>query len=331
MTLRSTKMLNTLFTADLDAASEVLKTLADKVQNETVTDSPHTLPLFTQTVMDVVSRLDFRVGEDSILSPYAKSFDSWFEDVFGRPHEYSENFPFMKPHVALIVAVAYLSFVFICTPLFRVTKFSIKMKPLMRVYNLFMVILSAYMGTKSIMLARESNSSLFCVPIAKGLAGQDMAHLVWIFTFSKVIEFLDTIFMVFEGRLRQVSFLHVYHHVTILAYWFTITWMAPGSEAYFSLAGNSYIHVLMYGYYLLASFGYSPWWKYYITKAQIFQFCCFCVQSIYVGYYMTEKHCEFPNVLSRGLLWYMITLIALFLHFLATNKGKKSKSKSKTQ
>jgi len=73
---------------------------------------------------------------------------------------------------------------------------------------------------------------------------------------------LDTVIMIFEGRLRQVSFLHVYHHVTISSYSFAILWLSPESDAYFSLAGSIYIHVLMYSYYLLASFGNSQLWKY---------------------------------------------------------------------
>lgn len=262
------------------------------------------------------------------IEPYGERFDTMFESVFGPIHPLSRQFPLMVPHHLLLIILAYLSFVSVAVPLFTAAKFSIKLKPIMRLYNAFMVVLSAYMGTKSILLARESNDTLFCVPLAAGTAGEEMAQLVWIFTYSKVIEFLDTVFMIFEGRMRQVSFLHVYHHFTILSYWFTILWMTPGSDAYFSLAGNSYIHVLMYGYYLLASFGYSPWWKYYITKAQIFQFCCFCVQSVYVGYVMTQAKCDFPDVLSRGLLWYMLTLIALFTHFLVTNKGKGKKKKS---
>jgi hypothetical protein len=85
--------------------------------------------------------------------------------------------------------------------------------------------------------------------------------------------------------------------------------------------------VSRYAYYLLASFGYNPWWKYYITKAQIFQFCCFCVQSIFVGYVQDEASCDFPHILARGLLWYMLSLIALFTHFLVTNTGKKKSAK----
>lgn len=101
--------------------------------------------------------------------------------------------------------------------------------------------------------------------------------------------------------------------------------MSPGSDAYFSLAGNSFIHVMMYSYYLLASFGYSAPWKYYITYCQILQFVLFAMQSVYVGYMKEESECDFPRILSRGLLWYMITLIVLFVHFLVTNKKSKKK------
>lgn len=288
------------------------------------------IPASVAALHDVVSALS-PVGRALApvldkVAPHGARFDAAFERTFGPVHPLSKDFPLMTPHHALLCGVTYLTFVMLTMPLFRALRFSVSLKPVMRLYNAFMVVLSAYMGTRSIMLAMRDHNSVFCVP----LGGEEMAQLVWIFTYSKVIEFLDTVFMVMEGRWRQVSFLHVYHHVSILSYWFTILWMAPGSDAYFSLAGNSYIHVLMYGYYLLASFGYSPWWKFYITKAQIFQFCCFCVQSIYVGYVKTEAVCDFPDVLSRGLLWYMLTLIALFLHFLLTNKGKK-KAKKGTQ
>jgi GNS1/SUR4 family len=220
------------------------------------------------SVLDAAKDL---IGEGGPLEPVvgkvlaaATELDAWYEKNLGPVHPLTKDLPFMVPSIATAMAIGYLSFVIFVPILFRATGFSIKLKPVMRLYNLFMVVLSAWMGTKSIMLARESNDTVFCVPMAEGKAGAEMAQLVWIFTFSKVIEFLDTVFMIFEGRMRQVSFLHVYHHVSILAYWFTISWVLPGSDAYFSLAGNSYIHVLMYAYYLLASFGYSPWWKYYV-------------------------------------------------------------------
>lgn len=263
------------------------------------------------------------------LRAYVDKFDVLFTESMGPPHPLSADLPLMKPHIPMLFAVGYLLFAVAAPEILRSINVFFKLKPIMRLYNLFMVLLSFYMGTKSTLLAREANNTVFCVPLAQGAAGREMAVLVWIFTYSKVVEFLDTVFMILEGRLHQRSFLHVYHHVTILSYWFAILWMSPGSDAYFSLAGNSYIHVLMYGYYFLSSIGYQPWWKYYITKAQIFQFCCFCVQSIYVGYIKPPAECDFPSILARGLLWYMLTLIALFLNFLMTSKSKSKKGAAK--
>lgn len=176
----------------------------------------------------------------------AETFDAAFETHMGPISPLSASFPLMRPSLCLTIILAYIAFVTTVPPLLKATGLTVKLKPIMRVYNLFMVALSAYMGTKSILLARASNDTVFCVPLAAADAGDDMANLVWLFTFSKVIEFLDTFFMVVEGRFRQLSVLHMYHHVSIFAYWFAILWVMPGSDAYFSLAGNSYIHVLMY-------------------------------------------------------------------------------------
>mmetsp|Transcript_7560 Transcript_7560/g.22938 ORF Transcript_7560/g.22938 Transcript_7560/m.22938 type:complete len:211 (+) Transcript_7560:89-721(+) len=187
----------------------------------------------------------------------AKQWNDLWVSWLGGQSLLSRGFPLMDPVVVPVVCGLYLAFVGI-GPM-AVKGRPLSMKPAMRVYNVFMVVLSAYMGTMSLYQAYQAGyKQAFCVPYAGGKLGADMARLTWIFTFSKIIEFLDTVFMILEGRMRQVSFLHVYHHVTIFTYWFAITWMGPGSDAYFSLAINSYIHVIMYFYYFIASFDYKP-------------------------------------------------------------------------
>lgn len=70
---------------------------------------------------------------------------------------------------------------------------------------------------------------------------------------SKVPEFLDTILMCLKRNFRQITFLHVYHHSSIFIIWWFIMSYVPGGSSYFSAALNSFVHVVMYGYYLWAS------------------------------------------------------------------------------
>lgn len=64
---------------------------------------------------------------------------------------------------------------------------------------------------------------------------------IYIFYISKLYEFLDTAIMLLKGNLQQVSILHVYHHATISFIWWMITHTAPGGDAYFSAALNSFV------------------------------------------------------------------------------------------
>ncbi|XP_074647213.1 very long chain fatty acid elongase 5-like [Tubulanus polymorphus] len=116
----------------------------------------------------------------------------------------------------------------------------------------------------------------------------------------KRIELLDTIFMILRHRERQLTFLHIYHHSSMLllsdyCYHFT-----PWSAMAIFLALNSFVHVVLYLYYGLCAMGYQPPWKKQMTQIQIIQFLIgflfsikgytshgFCIYSIIYGMSMT--------------------------------------------
>ena len=112
--------------------------------------------------------------------------------------------------------------------------------------------------------------------------------------------------MVAKMNFRQVSFLHLYHHSSIFAIWWYVSWVAPTGEgmsgcsgyvaaeltltrphcvAYFSAALNSFIHVVMYGYYFCSSLGIlKPVMaaiKPFITMGQMTQFSLMMIQATY--------------------------------------------------
>ena len=58
---------------------------------------------------------------------------------------------------------------------------------------------------------------------------QQLAAAIWMFYFSKFIEFLDTLFFILRKKNNQVTFLHVYHHATMpFIWWIAIKWFAGG-------------------------------------------------------------------------------------------------------
>jgi len=226
----------------------------------------------------------------------------------GNPH--TKNFPIMNPFHAILITIAYLIIVFGGMQIMKNCKrFELFWFSLL--HNGFLVILSSYMCYEIINQALIGKYTLFGNGIDTTAAGLPMARVIWLFYISKPIEFIDTFIMVLKKNNRQVSFLHVYHHVATFLIWWGVTYYAPGGDTYFSAAQNAFVHVLMYSYYFLATLKISAPWKYYITQLQMLQFALNTVQGAYVTYYDTP----YPKFWAMVLMGYMVTLLVLFGNF----------------
>ena len=91
-------------------------------------------------------------------------------------------------------------------------------------------------------------------------------------------------------------------------------------DAYFGVACNGSIHVLMYSYYALASAGVRCPWKRHLTMAQMVQFCACAAHSLYL---LAIPECC-PRVLPLTQLWVMCNMLVLFGRFyIKQYSGKK--------
>jgi hypothetical protein len=98
---------------------------------------------------------------------------------------------------------------------------------------------------------------------------------IWWYFFSKAIEFLDTFFMVIRKKDNQITFLHVFHHSTMLLIWWIVATWIPGGQVWLGAWLNSGVHVVMYLYYALSvipSLKDKLWWKKYITSMQLVKY-----------------------------------------------------------
>mmetsp|Transcript_4815 Transcript_4815/g.7037 ORF Transcript_4815/g.7037 Transcript_4815/m.7037 type:complete len:355 (+) Transcript_4815:89-1153(+) len=162
------------------------------------------------------------------------------------------------------------------------------------------------------------------------------SYAVWVHYCDKYLEFFDTYFMILRGNMKQVSFLHIYHHTTIAwAWWIAISY-SPGGDVYFGALLNSIIHVMMYAYYALALMKVQCPWKRFLTQAQLLQFTSVVVYTGFTGYthYTKLPHeaiaGEQPSIQEYFMccgvqVFEMVSLFVLFSIFYKKSYSKKNK------
>ena len=129
-----------------------------------------------------------------------------------------------------------------------------------------------------------------------------------IYWLTKIYELLDTVFMILRHKQRQISFLHVYHHSSMIILSDVVYHLYPYPAFTVYLALNSMVHVVLYSYYGLSALypDNPPQWKKFLTQFQILQFLIDMVHAI-IGY-LYHGFCIYGP-------FYGITMIYLFSNF----------------
>lgn len=100
-----------------------------------------------------------------------------------------------------------------------------------------------------------------------------VARGVYIYFLAKISELLDTVFFVIRKKERQITFLHLYHHTVMPMISWGATKYYPGGHGTLIGVINSFVHIIMYTYYMLAAMGPKLHkylvWKKYITTLQM--------------------------------------------------------------
>lgn len=155
----------------------------------------------------------------------------------------------------------------------------------------------------------------------------------YVFYLSKILEFVDTLLIILTGSFQRLTFLHVYHHSTVLIMCYL--WLHTSQSLFpIALLTNAAVHVLMYGYYFLCTFGIRPSWKRLVTDCQILQF----IFSFVISGQMLYEHFGGSGGGCSGIRgWcfnavFNASLLALFINFhlksYAANRKKRMETKT---
>lgn len=234
----------------------------------------------------------------------------------------------VTPEYYIGIPVAYLVVIHVLNDFVNAYKYNFDgmlMKQSMRLYNLVQVILCAYM------------IYLFYPPYGfPDVFGLEKTYIqrtelgLLVHYFSKILDFCDTIFMILRRKHHQLSFLHVFHHATIMIPWGIMLNLGWGGFATvgFGAMCNSFIHVLMYSHYFITSFGIRNPLKKYLTMAQLTQFAICLTHSFVVSYASYTGSIDFPIKLAMIQTGYQTSMLYLFGKFYAKTYSKKKPSKS---
>lgn len=224
----------------------------------------------------------------------------------------------------IVFTVLYLFMVFVGRK-WMDSRNEFKIKPYIFTYNLYQCLLNVWcvagacheVATNPIFTGIWGNYSV------KGPASFRISFLIWVHYNNKYVELLDTVWMVLRKKNNQISFLHCYHHVLLIWAWFLVCKIDTGGDCYFGATVNSFIHIIMYGYYTMALLGISCPWKKWITTCQMIQFCVCFTHSCYVVYKGNA-----PIILPLAQAFVMVNMLVLFGNFFIKSyvkpKGEKA-------
>jgi elongation of very long chain fatty acids protein 4 len=233
---------------------------------------------------------------------------------------------------AFNIALAYFLFVVLGSAIMKLGVPAMDPYPIKFIYNVSQIMLCAYMTVEALMLAyRNGYTALPCVGYDQ--RNPPLANLLWLFYISKIWDFWDTIFIVIGKKWRQLSFLHVYHHITIFLFYWLNAHVNYDGDIYLTIVLNGFIHTVMYTYYFICMHTKDPvtgkslpiWWKSSLTMMQMVQFVTMMSQ----GTYLIATQCSSTSL--RVVVTYIVYILSLFVLFAQFFMQSYVKPKSKRE
>lgn len=255
------------------------------------------------------------------LSFYFKSFVSKYPHVGPVVDNW---YLFSSPLPIISVLITYLILVKYVGPRYMKDRKAYDLLWAIRIFNLVQIGYNLFMIIRAMQEPRYF-VNFFSFGCATPIVEYSIWRAFWHYLMNKMLDFFDTAFFVLRKKQSHVTFLHVFHHMSmVFVVWFTLKYY-PGQEPIVAGFINASIHVAMYTYYLLSSFGQTFSFVYrfkkILTIAQIVQFI------LVLTYYSlaTVYTCSFNIVVTRLLSFEAFANLILFVNFYRKTYGNKDR------
>jgi len=254
----------------------------------------------------------------------------WYTDLIHNKSDPRTRGWFMidSPWPTFFVCLSYAYFSKVLGPAIMENRKPFNLRKLLVVYNLLQTLFSAWIFYEYLMSGWWGDYSLRCQPVDYSYSPMAlrMCATCWWYYFSKFTEFFDTLFFILRKKNEHVSTLHVIHHgVMPMSVWFGVKFAPGGHSTFFALL-NTFVHIVMYCYYMVAALGpkYQKyiWWKKYLTTMQMIQFVMIMTHQ----FQLLFRECDYPKGFMVWIGLHGVLFLFLFSDFYKTRyTGNESK------
>ncbi|TMW50635.1 hypothetical protein DOY81_004294, partial [Sarcophaga bullata] len=258
-------------------------------------------------------------------------YDGWRDLMDNKSDPRTRDFPLMSsPFPTIAISLTYAYFVKVLGPKLMENRKPFELRKVLIVYNLAQVIFSAWLFYESCIGGWLNGYNFRCEPVDYSYSPKALrtARGCWWYFFSKFTEFFDTFFFVMRKRYDQVSTLHVIHHgIMPVSVWWGVKFTPGGHSTFFGFL-NTFVHIIMYTYYMLAAMGPKVqkylWWKKYLTVLQMIQFVLVMVHSFQLFF---RNDCNYPIGFAYFIGAHAVMFYFLFSDFYKQAYLKREKDK----
>ncbi|EFA09796.1 very long chain fatty acid elongase AAEL008004 [Tribolium castaneum] len=237
-----------------------------------------------------------------------------------------------SPMPTLCICLFYAYFSTVLGPRIMENRKPFNLRKTLIFYNLFQTLFSAWIFYEYLMSGWWGSYSFRCQPVdySNSPMALRMARTCWWYYFSKFTEFFDTLFFILRKKNSHVSTLHVIHHGCMpFSVWMGMKFAPGGHSTFFALL-NTFVHIIMYFYYMVAAMGpqYQKyiWWKKYLTTFQMVQFVAIFTHQ----FQLLFTECNYPKSFMIWIALHGVMFLFLFSDFYkvryTNNKAVKSNS-----
>ncbi|KAJ9598712.1 hypothetical protein L9F63_010598, partial [Diploptera punctata] len=233
-----------------------------------------------------------------------------------------------SPWASIAIIALYFYMTKSAGPRFMRKRDAFSLDYVLKAYYILQILACAYLANSLLSAGWGWHYKIFCEPVDYSMKPMALKHAraVYFYYILKIVDLLDTMFLILRKKYRKVTWLHLYQHAgMVMIGWIWARYFA-GGHGTLTVLFNCLAQMCMYLHYLMTSLRpklkENMWWKKYLQRLYVFQFVLLLLHGSTV---FLVRNCKYSRIATIILLFQNGILLLFFINYLWQDRIKKKK------